>query len=82
MLTALDGAEKSGSKEVAKVFSSPEFKTIYTHLYEDYKTKIISGRYYIRKNFESKHVVNYIFGAATPLTFQNMEFVLQFNKAE
>jgi len=82
MLTALAKAEKTGSKSVAEVFKSPKFRAIYSRLYEEHKSKIISGKYFIKKNFENKHVVNYIFGATAPLSFKNMEFALQFNKAE
>lgn len=82
MIAALSNAERSGSKEVAAVFSSQEFRAIYSRLYEDHKTKILSGKYCIKKNFENEDVVNYIFGTACPLTFPKMEFALQFNKAK
>lgn len=82
MIADLNDAEEGGPTEVATVFSSREFEVVYDNLDTETRSKLVSGDYYIKKNFEDDNTINYIFGTENPLSSDNMEFALQFTKAE
>lgn len=76
----LDHAAMQGSAAVGQLFSSSAFSFVTNRLHPTFVSKLQSGNYGIRKNYESTTVVNYDAGSILPVTNENAEFTFELNK--
>lgn len=79
-LGAIADAEAGGSTTVGVVFTSDLLREVCAIMSLDLEVMLKSGNYYIKKNYESATVINYMVGSTYPVTAQNRTTAFQLHK--